>query len=58
MFGRKEDLFMKLVGGAGPELLATLQGNLPEFSPSLIQRLAKGIQLLVQVGDKYEIRLF
>ena len=57
MFGRKEDLFMKLVGGAGPEL-ATLQGNLPEFSPSLIQRLAKGIQLLVQVGDKYEIRLF
>ena len=58
MFGRKEDLFMKLVGGAGPELLATLQGNLPEFSPSLIQRLTKGIQLLVQVGDKYEIRLF
>ena len=57
MFGRKEDLFMKLVGGAGPEL-ATLQGNLPEFSPSLIQRLTKGIQLLVQVGDKYEIRLF
>ena len=49
---------MKLVGGAGPELLATLQGNLPEFSPSLIQRLTKGIQLLVQVGDKYEIRLF
>ena len=45
---------MKLVGGAGPELLATLQGNLPEFSPSLIQRLTKGIQLLVQVGDKYE----
>ena len=45
---------MKLVGGAGPELLATLQRNLPEFSPSLIQRLTKGIQLLVQVGDKYE----
>ena len=33
---------MKLVGGAGPELLATLQRNLPEFSPSLIPRLAKG----------------
>ena len=58
MFDRKEDLFMKLVGGAGPELLATFQRNLPEFSPSLIQRLAKGIELLVQVGDKYEIRLF
>ena len=34
---------MKLVGGAGPELLATLQRNLPEFSPSLIPRLAKGV---------------
>ena len=41
--GRKEDLFMKLVGGpGGPELLATLQRNLPEFSPSLIPQLAKG----------------
>ena len=34
---------MKLVGGpGGPELLVALQRNLPEFSPSLIPRLAKG----------------
>ena len=52
VFFRKEDLFMKLVGGAGgPELLATLQRNLPEFSPALIPRLAKGDKRVENTGS-------
>ena len=49
---------MKLVGGpGGPELLAALQRNLPEFSPSLIPRLAKGDTGLFAKGNLPKLSL-